>query len=171
MCKSPFPGLGPSWFKRRLVLTLICCAVGAQAQGLVDNPDWQETEVPPPPRFDPKQRVAVDMPRYVSMEFGIDPATLAITPDGIVRYVMLAVSPSGTVNAFYEGIRCTTGEVKAYARANASGVWTLVKDPEWRRLNDRQPSKHALALARQGACEGNTSANSTAEILRKLKAN
>jgi hypothetical protein len=150
---------------------LVCCALGAQAQGLVDNPDWQETEVPAPPRFDPKQRVAIDMPPYVSMEFGIDPATLAITPDGIVRYVMLAVSPSGTVNAFYEGIRCATGEVKAYARANASGVWTLVKDPEWRGLNDRQPSKHALALARQGACEGNTSASSAAEILRKFKAN
>ncbi|WP_296541007.1 CNP1-like family protein [Rhodoferax sp.] len=150
---------------------MACCALGAQAQGLLENPDWQETETPAPPRFDPRQRVAIDMPPYVSMEFGIDPATLAITPDGIVRYVMLAVSPSGTISAFYEGIRCATGEVKSYARANASGVWTIVKEPEWRGLNDRQPSKHALALARQGACEGNTNPNSTAEIIRKLKAN
>lgn len=152
-------------------LGLVCFALGAQAQGLVDNPDWQETEVPAPPKFDSNRLIAIDMPRYVSVRFGIDPATLAITPDGIVRYVMVAVSPSGSVNAFYEGIRCTTGEVKAYARANASGEWTLVKDPQWRGLNDRQPSKHALALAQQGACEGNASANSAAEILRKLKAN
>lgn len=169
MCESQVPGLRPSLFKRWLVLGLTCCALGAQAQGLVDNPDWKETEAPAPPKFDAKQRVPIDMPHYVSMKFGVDPATLAITPDGIVRYVMVAVSPSGAVNAFYEGIRCATGEVKSYARANASGVWTIVKEPEWRGLNDNQPSRHALALARQGACEGNTSASSAADILRKLK--
>jgi hypothetical protein len=154
-----------------LLLGLTCCALGAQAQGPADDPDWKETDVPPPPKFDANQRVSIDMPPYVSMKFGIDPTTLAITPDGIVRYVMVAVSPSGAVNAFYEGIRCATGEVKSYARANASGVWTLVKEPEWRRLNDKQPSKHALALAQQGACDGNASARSAADILRKLRGN
>lgn len=157
--------------KHWMLLGLACCALGAQAQGPVDDPDWKETEVPAPPKFDPTRRVGIEMPPYVSMKFGIDPATLAITPDGIVRYVMVAVSPSGAVNAFYEGIRCATGEVKSYARANASGVWTIVKTPEWRRLNDNQPSKHALELARQGACEGNASANSAADILRRLKSN
>jgi len=156
-------------FKNGLLLGLACCAMGAQAQVPADNPDWQETTAPAPPKFAPNQLVAVDMPPYVSMKFGIDPATLTVTPDGIVRYVMVAVSPSGSVNAFFEGIRCATGEVKGYARANASGVWTIVKDPEWRGLNDKQPSKHALALVRQGICEGNVVAGSAAEILRKLK--
>lgn len=169
MPESPSLRRVSSALKHWLLLGLACCALGAQAQGPADDPDWKETEVPAPPKFDPNQRVAIDMPHYVSMKFGIDPATLAITPDGIVRYVMVAVSPSGAVNAFYEGIRCATGEVKSYARTNTSGVWTLVKEPEWRGLNDKQPSKHALALARQGACEGNTSASSVADILRKLK--
>ena len=171
MPESRSPRHLPCALKSWLLLVLACCALGAQAQGPADDPDWKETEVPAPPSFDPKQRVAVDMPRYVSVEFGIDPATLAITPDGIVRYVMVAVSPSGAVTAFYEGIRCATGEVKSYARANASGVWTLVKEPQWRRLNDKQPSKHALALAQQAACEGNASASSAADILRRLKGN
>jgi hypothetical protein len=159
----------PGALKICLLLSLGCCALAAQAQGPADNPDWQETELPAPPKFDTKQLVSIDMPLYVSMKFGIDPATLAVTADGIVRYVMVAVSPSGSVNAFYEGIRCATGEVKSYARANASGAWTLVKEPKWRRLNDKQPSKHALALARQGACEGNVVAGSAADVLRKLK--
>ncbi|OIP18917.1 MAG: hypothetical protein CO105_05885 [Comamonadaceae bacterium CG_4_9_14_3_um_filter_60_33] len=152
-----------------LLLGLACCTFGAQAQRLVDNPDWQETEVPAPPKFDAKRLVSVDMPPYVSVAFGIDPATLAVTPDGIVRYVMVAVSPSGSVTAFYEGIRCTTGEVKSYARTNASGVWTLAKAPQWRGINDRQPSKHALALAQQGACEGNATGGSAAQIIRALE--
>jgi hypothetical protein len=155
--------------KNCLLLGLACWALGAQAQGPADNPDWKETEAPAPPGFNPKQLLSVDMPHYVSMKFGIDPATLAVTPDGIVRYVMVAVSPGGSVTAFYEGIRCATAEVKSYARANADGVWTLVKNAEWRGLNDKQPSKHALALARQGVCEGNTATGPAAEILKKLK--
>lgn len=169
MPESKFPRLYACALKNCLLLSLACFALAAPAQGPADNPDWKEAEVPAPPKFDPKQLVSVDMPPYVSMQFGIDPATLAVTPDGIVRYVMVAVSPSGSVNAFYEGIRCATGEVKSYARANAHGVWTLVKEPEWRRLNDKQPSKHALALAQQGVCEGNAAAGSVALILSNLK--
>lgn len=169
MPDSKFPHLLPCALKSCLFLSLACCALAVQAQGPADNPDWQEAEVPAPPSFDAKRLVSVDMPPYVSMKLGIDPATLAVTPDGIVRYVVVAVSPSGSVNAFYEGIRCATGEVKSYARANALGAWTLVKEPEWRRLNDKQPSKHALALTQQGVCEGNATAGSTAQILRNLK--
>lgn len=159
----------PWALKNGLLLGLACCALGVQAQRPADNPDWQEAEAPAAPSFDPKRLVSVDMPIYVSMKFGIDPATLAVTPDGIVRYVMVAISPGGSLTAFYEGIRCATGEVKSYARASADGAWTLVKNPEWRGLNDKQPSKHALALARQGVCEGNATAGSAADILRRLK--
>ena len=155
--------------KNWLLLGLTCSVMCVQAQSLADDPVWKETEVPAPPKFEAKRRIAITMPRYVSMEFGFDPATLVITPDGIVRYVMLAVSPSGDVTAFYEGIRCATGEVKSYARASADGAWTLVREPQWRGLNDRQPSKHALALALQGACEGNISARSVNDIIRKIK--
>lgn len=169
MPRSKFPCSFSLVLKNCLLLGLACYALVAQAQGLVDNPDWQETEVPAPPNFNPKQVIGVDMPPFVSMKFGVDPATLAVTPDGIVRYVMVAISPSGSVNAFFEGIRCATGEVKSYARASATGVWTLVKAPEWRGLNDKQPSKHALALARQGVCEGNTAVGSATEIVRRLK--
>lgn len=98
------------------------------------------------------------------------PATLTITPDGIVRYVMVATNAGGSVNAMFEGIRCATGEVKTYARSSANGVWINVKEPQWRGLTDNLPSKHALALARQGACDGRSApANSTADIIKALK--
>jgi len=149
---------------------MVCCSLGVHGQqGTVDSPDWQETEVPAPPKYDPRRLVTVDMPPYVSVQFGVDPATLAITPDGVVRYVMVAVSPSGSVNAFYEGIRCAKWEVKMYARTRADGDWSIVKTPQWRGLNDNQPSKHALAFAMHAACEGNASASSVADILKKLK--
>ena len=158
------------WLTHCMAVGLAACALGAQAQRLVDDPDWKETEMPTPPAFSQDHLVAVDMPPYVSLKFGVDPATVAITADGIVRYVMVATNPSGSVNAMYEGIRCATGEVKTYARASASGAWSIVKTPEWRALNDNLPSKHAIAFARQAACDGRaTAASSAADIIRALK--
>lgn len=150
-----------------LALGLAVCGLGAQAQGPVDNPDWKETDVPTPPAFSQDHLLAIEMPSYVSLKFGVDPATLAITPDGIVRYVMVATNASGSVNAMYEGIRCATGEVKTYARVGSSGGWSVVKEPQWRDFSDNLPSKHAIAFARQGACDGRAAAASTvADIVR-----
>ena len=159
-----------SSLKHGLTMVLAVSALVAQAQGLVDNPDWQESEVPAPPVFSTDHLVAIEMPPYVSLQFGVDPATLAITADGIVRYVMVAINASGSLNAMYEGIRCATGEVKTYARASGSGAWSVVKEPEWRDLSDNLPSKHAIAFARQGACDGRAAAaSSAADILKNLK--
>ena len=159
-----------SRLKHVMVLGLAICAVGLQAQGVGEDPDWKETEVPGPPAFSTDHLILIDMPSYVSLKFGVDPATLAITPDGIVRYVMVAVNASGSVNAMFEGIRCAKGEVKTYARTTANGTWSVIKEPQWRDLSDNLPSKHAMAFARQGACDGRAAAaSSVADIIKALK--
>jgi len=141
-----------------------------QAQIAPDDPDWKESEAPPAPAFSTDKLLPLEMPPYVSVKFGIDPATLTIASDGIVRYVVVARNTSGSVNAMYEGIRCATGEVKTYARASDTGVWSTVAEPKWRGLTDNLPSKHAWAFARQAACDGRAAAASnTADIIKALK--
>lgn len=144
---------------------------GIAAAQLTDlDPDWKEIDVPPPPAFKTSGLVSIEMPRHVSVKFGVDPESLRITDDGIVRYVMVATSPGGNVNAMYEGIRCLTGEVKTYARYGASSRWSPLVDPQWKPLNDNQPSMHALAFARQGACDGRAAAaRSPLAIIGRLK--
>ena len=151
-----------------LVLWMGACNVPAQ---LVDlDPDWKEVEVPAPPAFKTDKLLPLEMPRHISIKVGIDPETLRVTADGIVRYVVVATSASGNVYGSYEGIRCQTGEVKIYARHGATGKWSPVNDPRWRPLIDNQPSPHALAFARQGACEGRTATSQSAgEIIGKLR--
>jgi hypothetical protein len=150
-----------------LGLTLVAFSASAQVD---TDPDWKESEAPLPPAFNKDQLIPLDMPRYVTLRFGVDPATLAITPDGIVRYVMVASNSTGSISAMYEGIRCATWEVKTYARYTANGQWSSVRDPQWQRLNDNQPSRHALALAKQGVCDsGSTNAHSVAAIVKALK--
>ncbi len=149
-----------------LGLTLL--ATGATAQ-MATDPVGKASEAPTPPAFNRARVIPIEMPRYVSLRFGVDPATLSITPDGIVRYVMVATSAAGTVSAMYEGIRCATGEVKTYSRYNAQGPWSPVENPQWQDLSGNLPSRHALALARQGACEGSMPASSTNAIVNTLK--
>jgi hypothetical protein len=154
---------------RRLgLLWLLACSLAAHAEAITLDPDWQESEAPAPPVFRADKLLPLEMPPYVSLKFGVDPASLAITPDGIVRYVVVASNSGGSVSAFYEGIRCATGEVKVYARATGPGSWTSVKEAKWRGLNDNQPSKHALVFARQGACVGATAVGSVAELIRAM---
>jgi hypothetical protein len=153
-----------------LGLTVSIGIGSALAQVRNETPDWQEEAVPPPPAFGKVPLVPIEMPPYVSLRFGVDPGSLVITSDGVVRYVMVATSPSGAMNAMYEGIRCATGEVKTYALYGAAGQWAPVQDPKWRGLNENMPSKHALALARQGACDTRSStARSVQAIINELK--
>jgi hypothetical protein len=149
----------------------VLMSFGAVAQLREADPDWKESEAPAPPAFRADRTIALEMPRHVTVRLGIDPQTIRITEDGIVRYVMVATSTSTDgVNASYEGIRCLTGEVKVYARYSATGTWRAVSNPEWKQLNGNQPSLHALAFARQAACDGRAATGSSvAEIVSRLK--
>jgi len=130
--------------------------------------DWQETPVPPPPAFDQNRLVPIAMPPYMSLKFGIDPQTITITPDGIIRYVVVASSRDGNaVNAFYEGVRCKTGEMKSYARYG-SKTWELVKAPEWKRIADLN-SRYTLALATQGLCRDSAPRSTASEIVQYIR--
>lgn len=157
-------------FKKYMWFGLALLAGHAAAQVLHTDPDWTESEAPPPPAFNQEQLLPITMPSYVSLQFGLDPATLRITPDGIIRYVVVARNASGSLNAMYEGIQCATWKVKTYARYATNGQWALVSNPKWQDLADKLPSKHAIALARQGLCEnGLIAASSVASIVQALK--
>lgn len=143
---------------------------GALAQLAAIDPDWKEKDIPPPPPFEAARVVDLEMPRHMAVKVGIDPDTVRVTTDGVVRYVAVARAPGGSVQASYEGIRCFTGDVKVYARAGGNGNWSPVPDPQWKPLRANQPSLHALAFARQAACEGQGAATSSpATIIAKLK--
>ena len=145
-------------------LCALLLAGAAWAQNGPDNPGWVEDKAPPPPAFSRDKLVPVEMPSYVTLKVGVDPQTLSVGADGVVRYVMVMRNSSGSVNAVYEGIRCVSDEVKTYARAGNSGQWTLVEQPQWKPVNDNMPSRHAWAFARQGGCEARLSTSKDAII-------
>ncbi len=144
-------------------------ATAAWSQTPVEVAEWVEEKSPSAPTYSTDLLIPVEMPPYVTLKVGIDPATLAVgATDGVVRYVVVMRNATDSVNVAFEGIRCTTGEVKTYARVNAAGKWVNNEQAPWKDLTSNLPSRHAYALAKQGACDGRT-AGKRDEIVRGLK--
>lgn len=156
--------------RKFLALAFACAAASSSAQLLGEaNPDWKETEAPPPPALRTQNLVPIDMPVGGALRFAVDPASVSVGPDGVVRYVVVASSPSGTVNAMYEGVRCSTAEVKVYARHNPDSGWVPARSPEWQPLHSRPNSRHSLIIARTGVCVGQGPSGTASEIVRALR--
>ncbi len=151
---------------------LLLAAVPATAGLLLDAPEggYPEDPAPPPPAFSIDKLVPVALPVNAStLALGVDPATLTMGKDGIVRYVSVISSPSGTYSAIYEGIRCSTGEVKVYARHYSDGNWKPVAEPAWQSLFDQVAGRYSMRIARAGVCHDAAPNGSVQQILLDLR--
>jgi hypothetical protein len=151
-----------------IIGALLFAAAMAQAQVTADDPDWREVEAPPAPALKLQGLIALDIPGS-ALRFGIDPSSITVGEDGVVRYVVVATSSSGVVNAMYEGLRCGSGDFKLYARHTTDGGWKVVKNADWRSLWEEPVSRHTLVVARAGACKGRSANRSRLDIVRDLR--
>jgi len=75
-------------------------------------------------------------PAYKNYQYLIDVKTLQVGNDGVVRYSLVIRSSSGSDNAFFEGVRCTSGEMKTYAYGitdmDDKKKFIARTDPKWR---------------------------------------
>lgn len=130
---------------------------------------WAESTVVPPKVFSTDVLQPFEVTRNSALAYGIDPRTLVVGDDGVVRFVMVARSASGALNVLYQGIRCATAETKTYARLSDKGSWNTSSDIKWQALSFRGPTRPAMMLARQGVCEGRTITGNPEKILATLK--
>lgn len=156
-----------------LTLSLSAWAAGNEPNSFssnVDDPEWVETDAPPPPAFDVSKLVMFDVSINSALTYGVDPSTVRISPrDGLVRYVVVAESKSGARNVLYEALRCATGEYKTYARYTPEGNWSMVSEPKWKSMFGNMPSRHPLRLARAGGCENAAPPSSVASMISRMK--
>lgn len=159
-------------FKPALVVAaalLLGLSSTSWAQNMVEDPEWKEDAVPPPPAFDLTKLVTFEVSLNSQLVYGVDPATIQISnKDSIVRYVVVAANASGARNVMYEGIRCSTGEFKTYARYSGD-KWAVVSNPEWKSMFDNMPSKHPLRFARAGACDSAAPVQTVDLLVSRLK--
>jgi hypothetical protein len=152
-----------------IVAGLLLVSFTAAAQLAVPDPDWKELEAPPPPALRTQGLIPLEV-RGTTLQFGVDPQSVALGGDGVVRYVVVATSTTGTVNALYEGVRCGTGEVKVYARHNPDSGWVPARGADWQPLREGPQARHSLLIARTGACVGDAPNRNASQIVRDLRA-
>jgi hypothetical protein len=141
-------------FKFILCAVVVSFATAATGQTAGDVIESIDEVLPTPPSYSKDRLIPIEMPPYVTLKVGLDPKTIAIAADGVLRYVVVMQNASGSVTAAYEGIHCAKGEVKTYARVNSTGAWVFVTQPQWRSLANNSGTRHAQAIAQQGGCEG-----------------
>lgn len=151
MSLSPVRGLAP------LFLFFIANLAAAQADS--QKSDWErEQEAREFKEADlalpalPKKEALIDffVSGASSFRFFIDPASLSVGPDYVVRYTLVARSASGYENISYQGIRCGAGSYKIFAFGN-DGRWQR-SNSEWQEIVPKSVQRWHNALRRQYFC-------------------
>lgn len=119
---------------------------------------WQEqrADLPPWPNEADLMPVRLDSPNE-TFQFFIDTRSLNTGADGVVRYTLVAESPSGVRNLSFEGLRCTPrGQYRIYAFGHQGQFEPAGLGEDWRPI-DRTGSdavreelwRHYLCVARK----------------------
>ena len=163
-------------------LSVLSWAASAQPASLMDL-DWREADVPAPPDFSSARLVPFEVSTASELRYGLVPDSLNVGPDGVVRFVWIAQSRTGAVNVVYEGIRCTTREMRTYARwtpralplpspfTQAAGEWRPMAGTgtDWMALMGSPQARPAWMLARAALCVGSSVNTNPQQMLRDLR--
>ena len=130
---------------------------------------WEEqkTQLPPYPVTENLVRIYVSA--ATSFEFLVDAASVSVDKDEVIRYTLIARSPSGVLNVSFEGMRCNTRERKLYAFGRADKTWMQARNAAWVRIRDIGVNRQHAALADDFFCPERNPVRSTAEAVGGLK--
>lgn len=156
----------------QLAACLLLACIPAAAEYVEPGTDWRENAAGAPPAYDSTRLIAVESPRGSALSFGIDPKTIAVGTDGVVRYVVVASSQQGADTALFEGIRCSNGEFRTYARRNkGEAEWSPADggSTPWKPLASTGLAAHAKAIAQAGICVGHAPNTPIDQMVRDLR--
>jgi hypothetical protein len=113
-------------------------------------------------------------PFYVSQhtifKFAVDTESILIGADGVTRYIVVMTSPSGSVQAQYEGIRCDSFQWRLYGTFE-NGTWRENPLSTWRNIQSNVPNRYQAALAQGAFCNFSSQEKNIKKILQSLNPN
>ncbi len=136
---------------------------------VAESPAWKE-EVPGLPAYPVKDRlleVPASQPGYDFRVF-IDPDSLSVGGDQVVRYSLVIVSSSGVRNISYEGLHCGKREYRRYAYGSDE-AWFPIEASPWQRVNDSDIDHYRHVLYWDYLCDPVRANPDVADMLKKLR--
>jgi hypothetical protein len=134
-----------------------------------ERQNWLERApdaLPPYPKAD--HLLEFNVAAVTNFRFFIDASSLSVGSDGVVRYVLVARSPSGAQNVSYEGIRCKGTSYRLYATGRRDGTWTRARDDSWHPIG-HEPTDWRRALNDDYFCPRGGMIASAAEGIDALR--
>jgi hypothetical protein len=152
-----------------LALGTASAIAGAQVsdEAAFDEPAWKETPHVLPDAPGEENLRAFELSPPSANRYLIDTATLTVSADGVIRYVLVVKSSRGAANATFEGLRCATAERRIYASLERGGNWRPFKNGKWSPIGQGSHNPRA-ALAIDYFCDGPVPARSREEILARF---
>jgi hypothetical protein len=138
--------------------------------GWVDKSEpWRELNLALPPwPGDPDRLVELNVSTSgMPYRVYIDPESLTVGSDRVVRYTAVIVSSSGSSNVSYEGLHCGKRNYRRFAYG-IDGAWQPVRDSDWQRITGHGVNRYRRLLYEDYLCDTSRGHQDAAELVRRL---
>jgi hypothetical protein len=96
-----------------------------------DTDKWKEEKSKFPAAPDPGTLIPFEVSVANANQFFIDPASISVGKDGVVRYTVVVEASGGARTVNYEGLHCETRERRLYAFGQPDGSWVESQGSSW----------------------------------------
>lgn len=141
----------------------------ATANREVEEKREMQGEVPLPAFPQPDKLIPFVVSAMTDNKFMIDSESLSIGSDGIFRYTLVIVSPSGAQNVSYEAMDCSTAERRIYALGRADKTWSKARSDQWVKIVDNSLNRHHAELYTDYFCPIGISIRNADEVREALR--
>ena len=107
-----------------------------------DKKVWQEEKYTLPAAPDMDKLIPFEVNVSNANRFFVDPPSVSVGKDGVVRFTVVIESSGGARTINYEGLRCKTRERRLYAFGQPDGSWIESKGSSWILMQKQQHKMH-----------------------------
>ncbi len=132
-----------------LIFAFLCTSVSGLAAGFdneYEEKRWEEVEAQLPAFPNPDSLDAFFVSAASDNKFMVDRESITVGVDGVVRYTLVVLSPSGGQNVSYDGLRCSTAERRLYAFGRSDKTWSKARSNQWAKIQESTLNRQHAAL-------------------------
>lgn len=107
-----------------------------------DKKVWQEEKYKLPAAPETNTLIPFEVNVSNANQFFVDPASVSVGNDGVVRFTVVIESSGGARTVNYEGLRCKTRERRLYAFGQKDGSWVESQGSSWILMQKQQHKMH-----------------------------
>lgn len=133
---------------------------------------WKEEKLVLPAPPDRSKLIPFEVSVANANQFFVDPASISVGKDGIVRYTVVVQASGGATTINYEGLRCETRERRLYAFGEPDGSWIENKGSIWLGMLKQQHkllNSYSAVLADEYFCIDRIPVESQAQAIERLQ--